>query len=72
MISSALAKLYTAQAGFEVIDDAMQIMGGIGYTNDCKISRLWRDARVYRIMAGTDEIMYHVAGRGLVKEMMGK
>ena len=37
MISSALAKLYTAQAGFEVIDDAMQIMGGIGYTNDCKI-----------------------------------
>ena len=44
-------------------------MGGIGYTNDCKISRLWRDARVYRIMAGTDEIMYHVAGRALVKEM---
>ncbi|MEG1789322.1 MAG: acyl-CoA dehydrogenase [Oscillospiraceae bacterium] len=72
MISSALAKLHTAQAGFEVIDDAMQILGGIGYTNDCKTSRLWRDSRVYRIMAGTDEIMYHVAGRGLIKEMQNK
>lgn len=72
MMSSALAKLYTAQAGCEVIDDAMQILGGIGYTNECKTSRLWRDSRVYRIMAGTDEIMYHVAGRALVKEMQNR
>jgi alkylation response protein AidB-like acyl-CoA dehydrogenase len=71
-VSAAMAKLYTAQAGFEVADDAMQIMGGIGYTNDCKISRIWRDARVYRIMAGTDEIMYHIAGRALIKEAEGK
>lgn len=35
-ISSALAKLYCAQASCEVIDDAMQIMGGIGYTTDCR------------------------------------
>lgn len=68
MIDSSLVKRYTGQAAFEVIDDALQIMGGIGYTHDCRISRLWRDQRVYRIMAGTEEIMVHTAGRALVKE----
>jgi alkylation response protein AidB-like acyl-CoA dehydrogenase len=72
MIDSSLVKRYTGQAAFEVIDDAMQIMGGIGYTNDCRISRLWRDQRVYRVMAGTEEIMVHTAGRALVKEAMKK
>lgn len=67
-ISSALAKLYCAQATNEVIDDALQIMGGIGYTTDCRISRLWVDARVQRIGGGTDEIMIHVAGRAILKE----
>ena len=68
MIDSSLVKRYTGQTAFEVIDDAMQIMGGIGYTHDCRISRLWRDQRVYRIMAGTEEIMVHTAGRALIKE----
>jgi len=68
-ISSALTKLYTAQAAFEVIDQAMQIMGGIGYTHDARVSRLWKDQRLYRIIAGTDEIMIHIAGRALVKQM---
>ena len=67
--ASALCKLYCAQAGNEVIDDALQIMGGIGYTQDCRISRLWRDARNYRIGGGTDEIMIHIAGRGMLKEI---
>jgi len=67
--TSALCKLYCAQAGNQVIDDALQIMGGLGYTNDCRISRLWRDARNYRIGGGTDEIMIHIAGRGLLKEI---
>lgn len=68
-VDSSLLKRYTGQAAYEVIDDAMQIMGGIGYVNDCRISRLWRDQRVYRIMAGTEEIMVHTAGRALVKEL---
>ena len=67
--ASALCKLYCAQAGNEVIDDALQIMGGLGYTQDCRISRLWRDARNYRIGGGTDEIMIHIAGRGLLREV---
>ena len=72
MIDSSLVKRYTGKAAFEVIDDAMQIMGGIGYTDDCRISRLWRDQRVYRILAGTEEIMVHTAGRAIVKEAQGR
>ncbi len=67
-IDSALAKLYCAQATNEVVDDAMQILGGIGYTTDTRVSRLWLDARVQRIGGGTDEIMIHIAGRALLKE----
>ena len=72
MIDSSLVKRYTGKAAFEVIDDAMQILGGIGYTDDCRISRLWRDQRVYRIMAGTEEIMVHTAGRAIIKEAQGR
>ncbi|MBU4335537.1 MAG: acyl-CoA dehydrogenase, partial [Actinobacteria bacterium] len=67
-IDSALAKLYCAQSANEVIDDALQIFGGIGYTTDCRVSRLWVDARVQRIGGGTDEVMIHIAGRQILKE----
>ncbi len=67
-IDSALTKLYCARSVNEVVDDAMQIMGGIGYTTDCRISRLWVDSRVHRIGGGTDEVMIHVAGRAILKK----
>lgn len=67
-IDSALAKLFCAQEANRIIDDCMQIMGGIGYTTDCRISRLWLDARVQRIGGGTDEVMIHIAGRSILKE----
>ena len=71
-INTALCKRYCAMAGWEVIDEALQIFGGIGYTSESRISRVWRDARVSRIGAGTDEIMVHVAGRALFKEYAQK
>lgn len=67
-LSATMAKLYCAQSAFEVIDDAMQILGGIGYTEDHRVSRLWRDIRANRIAGGTDQIMIHVAGRSLLKK----
>jgi alkylation response protein AidB-like acyl-CoA dehydrogenase len=67
-ISSALCKRYCSRSGFEVVDDAMQILGGIGYTNDTRISRMWRDLRVSSIGGGTDEIMVYIAGRALMKD----
>ena len=67
-IDTAAAKLYCARAAYEVCDTALQVMGGIGYTKDCRISRLWRDQRVMRIGAGTDEIMIQIAGRAIQKK----
>lgn len=67
-VDSALAKLYCARSCNEVIDDAMQILGGIGYTTDARVSRLWLDARVQRIGGGTDEVMIHIAGRSILKQ----
>ncbi len=43
----------------EVIDDAIQIMGGLGYTDEARVSRFWRDVRCERIGGGTDEIMIY-------------
>lgn len=71
-IESGLTKLYCAQAGFEVCDSAMQIMGGIGYTEDSRISRFWRDSRMHRIGGGTDQVCIYSAGRALLKEAAKK
>lgn len=67
-ISTSLCKLYCAQSAFEVADDAMQILGGIGYTVDHRVSRIWRDLRVFRIFGGTDQIQIHVAGREILRQ----
>ena len=68
----AMAKLYSTQGAFKVIDDAMQIMGGMGYMMAHRIQRLWRDVRVMRIGGGTDEIMYNIAGPQLLKKYRSK
>ncbi len=64
----AMCKLYVARAACEVIDSAMQVLGGLGYTMDHRVQRLWRDIRLMRIGGGTDEIMYNIAGPQLLKK----
>jgi acyl-CoA dehydrogenase len=51
------AKKFATETAWEVINHAMQIMGGIGYTNVYPIERLLRDARLSMIWTGTNEIM---------------
>lgn len=68
-VSSALAKYYCSREAFQVIDDALQILGGIGYVGGSRISRLWRDVRMNRLGGGTDQIMIHIAGRALQQEL---
>lgn len=65
---AAMCKRYCARASFEVVNDAMQIFGGIGYSSDLRIARVWRNNRICGIGGGTEEIMVHVAGRALLKQ----
>lgn len=68
----AMCKLYGTQGSFQVLDDAMQIMGGLGYMKAHRVERLWRDVRVMRIGGGTDEIMYNIAGPQILKKYRAK
>jgi alkylation response protein AidB-like acyl-CoA dehydrogenase len=59
----SMAKLYTARVAVEVADECIQIHGGAGYMKEYGVERVWRDMRLNRIGAGTDEIMLDVIGR---------
>jgi alkylation response protein AidB-like acyl-CoA dehydrogenase len=59
----SMAKLHASQMCCEVADECLQIFGGAGYMREYKIERAWRDLRLNRIGAGTDEIMLDVIGR---------
>jgi alkylation response protein AidB-like acyl-CoA dehydrogenase len=58
-----MAKLYASRIAVEVADECIQIHGGAGYMREYGVERVWRDLRLNRIGAGTDEIMLDVIGR---------
>lgn len=60
-----MAKLFVAQMAHHVADEALQIHGGAGYMDEYEISRHWRDSRLGRIGAGSDEIMKEVIAKEL-------
>ena len=59
----SMAKLFASRVAVEVADECIQIHGGAGYMKEYNVERAWRDARLNRIGAGTDEIMLEVIGR---------
>jgi alkylation response protein AidB-like acyl-CoA dehydrogenase len=62
---SALAKLDASEAAREVAEDAVQVLGGYGYTEDFSPQRFYRDAKLMEIGEGTSEIQHLVIGREL-------
>jgi len=58
--------LYAAEKATQVALDAIQLLGGNGYTNDYPTGRLLRDAKLYEIGAGTSEIRRWLIGREIV------
>lgn len=62
------AKRFTTQAAWDIINNAMQVMGGIGYTSVYPIERYLRDARLMMIWTGTNEIMDLIVQHELYKE----
>ncbi|MAE29444.1 MAG: acyl-CoA dehydrogenase family protein [Planctomycetota bacterium] len=64
---SAATKLFASEALDRIVDRGVQIHGGMGYSEECAISRLYRDARVTRIYEGTSEIQRLVLARDVLK-----
>jgi alkylation response protein AidB-like acyl-CoA dehydrogenase len=58
----SMTKLYAARVACEVADECIQIHGGAGYMKEYGVERVWRDTRLNRIGAGTDEIMLDLIG----------
>lgn len=63
--TAAMAKWWTTDTQGKVIDECLQLHGGYGYMLEYPIARMWRDARVMRIFAGTNEIMKLIIARTL-------
>ena len=60
---SSMAKLYSTEAAQEVIDQAVQIFGGMGVVSGVIVERLYREIRALRIYEGTSEIQKLVIAR---------
>ncbi len=66
LAEASAMKLYAARAACEVADDAIQVFGGNGYVTEYRVEQLYRDARVLRIYAGTDEMQIAAIARDLL------
>ena len=64
----AMAKRYATDIGFKVCNEAIQLHGGYGYTQDYPVERLMRDSRVHQILEGTNEIMRVIISRKVLEE----
>ncbi|WP_456698392.1 acyl-CoA dehydrogenase family protein [Aeromicrobium sp. P5_D10] len=64
-IDAAKAKWWSSQVQNEVLDHCVQLHGGYGFMNEYRVARAWRDARVTKIWAGSNEIMKELIGRDL-------
>ncbi|ORT55129.1 acyl-CoA dehydrogenase family protein [Streptomyces sp. CB03238] len=63
---AAMAKLFCSDAAMKVTTDAVQVLGGYGYTTDFPVERYMRDAKVLQIVEGTNQIQRMVIARRIV------
>ncbi len=64
-VDAAKAKWWSSQVQNDVLDACVQLHGGYGFMNEYRVARAWRDARVTKIWAGSNEIMKELIGRDL-------
>ena len=65
---AAMCKYFCPSAAAKVVDDAIQIQGGVAVAGDNRLQRLWRDLRVERISGGTDEMMILTLAKGILRQ----
>ncbi|MBT3583498.1 MAG: acyl-CoA dehydrogenase [Halobacteriovoraceae bacterium] len=68
---SSMAKLKATDTCMKVTTDAVQVLGGVGYTSEYPVERFMRDAKVLQIVEGTNQIQRVVIARNLKKEYRG-
>ncbi len=68
-LESSIVKLYCTEVASQVIDEAIQIHGGMGFSRELPLERMYRDARVTRIFEGTNEIQKSVIATELFKQV---
>lgn len=64
----AMAKQFASDQCFDIVNDALQLHGGYGYTRDYPVERLLRDLRVHQILEGTNEIMRLIVSRSVLED----
>ena len=70
--AAAMAKLYATDAAMRITTNAVQVLGGSGYTQDFPVERYMREAKVLQIVEGTNQIQRMIIGRALLAEMERK
>jgi alkylation response protein AidB-like acyl-CoA dehydrogenase len=65
---ASIAKLVSTDAAMKVTTDAVQVLGGAGYTREFPVERYMREAKVMQIFEGTNQIQRMVIGKDLARE----
>jgi len=75
MVETAICKMFCSEMGWEVVNDAVQIMGGEGYMTENEVERIFRDSRINLIVEGANEVMqrfiFGYGGKQLAEHMLG-
>ncbi len=67
VIDVSMAKFWITEMAWRVADQCLQLFGGYGYCEEYPIARAWRDIRITRILAGSNEIMKQIIARAITK-----
>ncbi len=65
VIDVSMAKFWITEMAWKVADRCLQLFGGYGYCEEYPIARAWRDIRITRILAGSNEIMKQIIGKAI-------
>ena len=65
---ASMAKMFASEAAEKIASDAIQIHGGVGYTSDFPVERIYRDVRICQIYEGANDIQRLVIGRSIANE----
>jgi alkylation response protein AidB-like acyl-CoA dehydrogenase len=67
LTEAAMAKLFSSQVAERVTSLALQLFGGVGYTKDCPVEKLYRDAKVGQIYEGTSNMQLQTIAKRIMQ-----